>query len=366
MSKISRELFRSSNNEALEQQLNVQRKFIDRMREAQQLFSEEYKRATGINENLKDEINKIILSFRATLDEFVNKLESDEPLKNAGIIIYRYNLLANGLKKLGYITLPITQKQEFTEELNDMIPKLEELIRYAEINNFTDLEQLKEIVNNFITGVFRTIGISSVKYTQGLFMEGREAYNKMASDIMTIHDTLKTSQLNNLYELTDDEKASLQHEINSIRKIGTKMKSEKNITPAINDRLKKSKETLTKILKDASARGLKQILEEEQAREQAQIDAQVQAEEPYDYQVGQMWRPRYEPDDYNIQDYGNIYQRPPEQAQGADNEEQNIYYTYPEFRNALQAMGDTKTSRYYWGLYKNSQIEKGVSPFLFR
>ena len=101
MSKISRELFRSSNNEALEQQLNVQRKFIDRMREAQQLFSEDYKRATGINENLKDEINKIILSFRATLDEFVNKLESDEPLKNAGIII-RVNVPSNEGNEKGY------------------------------------------------------------------------------------------------------------------------------------------------------------------------------------------------------------------------------------------------------------------------
>jgi hypothetical protein len=246
MSKISRELFRSSNNEALEQQLNVQRKFIDRMREAQQLFSEEYKRATGINENLKDEINKIILSFRATLDEFVNKLESDEPLKNAGLIIYRYNLLANGLKKLGYITLPITQKQEFTEELNDMIPKLEELIRYAEINNFTDLEQLKEIVNNFITGVFRTIGISSIKYTQGIHMEGRDVYNNLSSDLLELYNELIKDE--NKGELTLKEKSDIQHEINSIKKIGTKVKTEKSITPAIIKRLEESRVVFNKYL----------------------------------------------------------------------------------------------------------------------
>lgn len=236
---MSRDLLRSANNEALNQDLEIQRKLIERMRDNQKVFYEEYKKATGINENLKDEINKIILSFRATLDDFVNKLESDEPMKNAGILIYRYNLLANGLKKLGYITLPVNLKQEFMDDLNDMIPKIEELLRYADVNNFTDIQQLREILNSFITGTFRPVGISSVKYTQGAYMESRELYNELAQGLIDMYNELVLDE--NKGELTLKEKAEIQHEINSLKKIGTKIKSEKSITPAITKRLEESK-----------------------------------------------------------------------------------------------------------------------------
>jgi len=265
MSKMSRDLLRSSNNEALEHDLDVQRKLIERMRDNQKVFYEEYKKASGISENLKDEINKIILSFRATLDDFVNKLESDEPMKNAGILIYRYNLLSNNLKKIGYITLPISQKQEFTDDLNDMVPKIEELLRYADVNNFSDIDQLKEILNSFITGTFRPVGISPIKYTQGSYIEGRSTYNELAKGLIDSYNELVMDE--NKAELTLQEKGEIQHEINSLKKIGTKIKSEKSITPAITKRLTESKliaEKYIQLLFARKAQTLPQPIQEEE------------------------------------------------------------------------------------------------------
>ena len=389
---MSRDLLRSSNNEALEHELDIQRRLIDRMRDNQKVFYEQYKRATDINENLKDEINKIILSFRSTLDDFVNKLETDEPLRNAGIIIYRYNLLANGLKKLGYVTLPINLKQEFTDDLNDMIPKIEELIRYADVNNFTDIQQLKEILNSFVTGTFKPIGISAVKYTQGIYTAGRDRYNELSKDILESYNLI----INNIDEtnLTDKQISEIQKEIEAIKKIGMKVKTNKDISEDIIDRLAKSKELLDKYVD--------LIMQ----TEPGQVQRKPEVVEQPAQAVGQLFEPAPEPEQYGFDIFAEdpeaearrlleqqtraearlVEQQARAEQQGAQTGAQaetpaelrkrlfyegraeaeyrlgqKIYFTYPEWKEITP----TNYTRYYYNKYRDDLIIKGVDRKYF-
>ena len=383
MSKMSRDLLRSSNNEALEHDLDIQRKLIERMRDNQKVFYEEYKKASGISEGLKDEINKIILSFRATLDDFVNKLESDEPMKNAGILIYRYNLLSNNLKKVGYITLPISQKQEFTDDLNDMVPKIEELIRYADVNNFSDIDQLKEILNSFITGTFKIVGISPVKYTQGAYMAGRERYNEVAGEILTSYNEI----IDNIdkTDFSDKQIAEIQHEINAVKKIGMKVKTDKDISVAIIDRLIKTKKILDNYVRlifeleplteqeqqpeeEQPARAVGQLFapqfdlfaEDPQAETRRLAEQQAQAEAqgiPVHYLQGV----RETPEEQRKIRAREIVQLL-NQARTETEEErgEQIYFTFPKWREATGSESRPKYKK-----YKENLILKGVNSNLF-
>jgi hypothetical protein len=216
-------------NEALDEDMAQRRRVLDLTRKHVSMIQEGVLKNQELNDNQADELNKIILSFVSTLDDYVNKIEADnEPIKNVGILIYRYNLLSNTLKKLGFQTLPTDEKLKYSSDLDDLIPKIEELLRYADINDFTDKDQLNQILRNFQGHSYSQIAISPVKYTQGLYMEGRIEYNELAGEVLKNHQQLINESVKKYLSLAETGK--IQQLINELKKIGSKIKSDKHVT----------------------------------------------------------------------------------------------------------------------------------------
>ena len=144
------------NNEALEDDIVQKTRVADILRKHVKAVNEYIIKPAELTESQTDEVKKILLSFSSTLDEYVNKLEGGtEPLKNVGIVLYRYNLLATVLSKVRLNTLPDIEKAEIISELDDMVPKIEELLRYAQLNNFTDIDQLKQSLFRHVLAVMK-------------------------------------------------------------------------------------------------------------------------------------------------------------------------------------------------------------------
>jgi len=151
-------------NESLLDDLKVNREIVERTKRQAQRYEEVKGEEQILTDNQLDEFNKILLSFSSTLDDYVNKLEGNtETMKSAGLYIYRYNLLATVLNKFNLNTLGKTYKDKLISKLEELEPKTEELYRYAVINDFTDLDSIKLIVDNFKSKNFRVVPVGAVK-----------------------------------------------------------------------------------------------------------------------------------------------------------------------------------------------------------
>ena len=163
---FTKNLFSLLNNERVLDDTRIDRQIAERIRR-QVKKNEEVKEAEqrGLSEIQSDEFSRILLSFSSTLDDYVSRLETgEEPIRTVGLLIYRYNLLSQNLKKLNFNSLPKLEKDKLVNQLEDLEPKLEELIRYAEINNFTDLKTLKLMLSNFKNKLFQSLPVGEVKF----------------------------------------------------------------------------------------------------------------------------------------------------------------------------------------------------------
>lgn len=152
-------------NQNLLDDLKINREIIERTRaNVKKNMEVVQQEQAGITENQKDEFNKLLLSFSSTLDDYVSRLEAgDEPIRTVGLLIYRYNLLVSNLKKINYSFLNQKDKEELVNNLEDLEPKLEELYRYAKINNFSDLNSLGLMLKNFQNKLFQQIPVGEVR-----------------------------------------------------------------------------------------------------------------------------------------------------------------------------------------------------------
>lgn len=158
------EFYKNRINQDLLDDLKINRIIIERTKQQAKRFDEIMAEEAGLNDFQLDDFNKIYLSFSSTLDDYVNKLEANtEIFRNAGLVIYRYNLLANVLNKLNFDFLPKIEKDKLVNQLEDLEPKLEELYRYANINDFTDLKSIGDIVNNFKKKTFQQVKVGDVR-----------------------------------------------------------------------------------------------------------------------------------------------------------------------------------------------------------
>jgi len=264
-----------------------------------------------------------------------------------------------------------------------MVPKIEELLRYADVNNFSDIQQLKEILNSFITGTFRPVGISPVKYTQGEYMAGRERYNELAGEILTTYNDI--IDYSNKTDFTDKQIAEIQHEINSLKKIGMKVKTDKDITIAIIDRLVKSKVILDKYIQiifkdeladpqqpieevDQPARAVGQLFqpavdlfaEDPVAEGERLVAQQAEAERqgiPVHYLQGEQLTPAEERKRQVEKQVRLLKEARTEIEQQIG---EKIYFTFPEWRDFTKS-----TSRHYYTKYRDDLILRGVDRNLF-
>lgn len=158
------EFYKNRINQDMLDDLKINRIIIERTKQQAKRFDEIRAEDAGLTDFQLDDFNKIYLSFSSTLDDYVNKLEANtEIFRNAGLVIYRYNLLATVLNKLKFNFLPKTEKDKLVNQLEDLEPKIEELYRYANINDFTDLKTIGEILNNFKKKTFQQVKVGDVR-----------------------------------------------------------------------------------------------------------------------------------------------------------------------------------------------------------
>jgi len=158
------EFYKNRINQDLLDDLKINRIIIERTKQQAKKYDEMKAEEAGLSDLQLDDFNKIYLSFSSTLDDYVNKLEANtEIFRNAGLVIYRYNLLSNVLNKLDFNFLSKLDKDKLTNQLEDLEPKLEELYRYANINDFTDLKTIGDIVNNFKKKTFQQVKVGDVR-----------------------------------------------------------------------------------------------------------------------------------------------------------------------------------------------------------
>jgi hypothetical protein len=154
---------KNRNLEAVDEENAAKRRIQEYMRQQVKILNQEVNNKQELTDNEKDEFNKVYLSFMSTLDDYVNKIEGDlDSIKNVGVLTYRYNLLSNILSKINYQVLDQQQKTPITSMLDDLIPKLEELQRYASVNNFTDQTQINNMLKGFQSHTFPLLKVSPV------------------------------------------------------------------------------------------------------------------------------------------------------------------------------------------------------------
>jgi len=207
-------------NESLLDDLKVNREIVERTKQQAQRYEEVKGDEPALSSIQLDEFNKILLSYSSTLDDYVNKLESNtENMKSVGLLIYRYNLLSTVLNKLNFNTLNKLEKDKLITKLEELEPKIEELYRYATINDFTDLDSIKMIVDNFKAKTFRIVPVGAVKL-------------KSISDIpVDIFGQIKEIERDNqillekAHLLTNKEQRTTQLFIDRVRLLERKIKS---------------------------------------------------------------------------------------------------------------------------------------------
>lgn len=154
---------KNRNLEAVDEENAAKRRIQEYMRQQVKILNQEVSNEQQLSDSEKDEFNKVYLSFMATLDDYVNKIEGDlDSIKNVGVLTYRYNLLSNVLSKINYQVLDQQQKTPLTTMLDDLIPKLEELQRYASVNNFTDQTQINNMLRGFQSHTFPLLKVSPI------------------------------------------------------------------------------------------------------------------------------------------------------------------------------------------------------------
>jgi hypothetical protein len=210
------EFYKNRINQDLLDDLKINRIIIERTKQQAKRFDEIRAEEAGLNDFQLDDFNKIYLSFSSTLDDYVNKLEANtEIFRNAGLVIYRYNLLANVLNKLNFNFLPKIEKDKLVNQLEDLEPKLEELYRYANINDFTDLKSIGDIVNNFKKKTFQQVKVGDVR-----LKEIQPLDEPIENDLDTIINYLST--------LTNTEKDVLtKTDISNLEKLSQKAQQTK-------------------------------------------------------------------------------------------------------------------------------------------
>jgi hypothetical protein len=158
------EFYKNRINQDMLDDLKINRIIIERTKQQAKRYDEIKAEEAGLTDFQLDDFNKIYLSFSSTLDDYVNKLEANtEIFRNAGLVIYRYNLLATVLNKVKFNFLPKIEKDKLVNQLEDLEPKIEELYRYANINDFTDLKTIGEILNNFKKKTFQQVKVGDVR-----------------------------------------------------------------------------------------------------------------------------------------------------------------------------------------------------------
>jgi hypothetical protein len=154
------ELYKTLNNEALDEDLKAQREVIERLRRQIKDIDENVVSKVELTKEKKIALTKYVLSLNASIDDIFLK-SADTRIKekyNLGDIPYKYNLLATYImKNLGYKILDDTDKSIVNESVDKLLPKLQSLQELAYQLNFLDAFLVPRIIDNIQFRQFNTL-----------------------------------------------------------------------------------------------------------------------------------------------------------------------------------------------------------------
>lgn len=153
------ELYKTLNNEALDEDLKAKREVMERIIKNASQIDEEIVSKQFLNKEDLNSLTKYILSLNASIDEvFFEIAESKgKVVLNLGDIPYKYNLLVNYIKNLGYLNMDATDKSIIDEKVSKLIPKLLSLENIANEENFIDKFLVPKILENIETKKYNTL-----------------------------------------------------------------------------------------------------------------------------------------------------------------------------------------------------------------
>lgn len=154
------ELYKSINNEALDEDLKAKRTVMERLKKNYGDIDEQVVSKVEFTKPQKTLLSKAILSLNASIDDIFIKA-ADSRIKekyNLGDIPYKYNLLATFINKtLSYKNLEAIDKSYIDENVDKLIPKLQSLNELAKKYEFVDGFLIPKIIDNIRGRTYNTL-----------------------------------------------------------------------------------------------------------------------------------------------------------------------------------------------------------------
>jgi hypothetical protein len=146
------ELYKFINNEALDEDLKAKREVLERLKRQVRGVNEEVVEKKELNKVDINMLNRYILSLNASIDDvFFSLAETKKSdILNLGEIPYKYNLLVNFIKSIGYNSFIEGDKRIIDDKVKKLVPKLKSLENLANERNFVDKFMLPKIIENII------------------------------------------------------------------------------------------------------------------------------------------------------------------------------------------------------------------------
>ena len=215
------DLLKSRTNDALDEDLKQYRRVVDFTRKQLDLWNTTETLTNELNSNEEDELNKNILSFSSTLDDYVNKFEKgDTTISNITLLIYKYNLLSNVLKKIKLNTLPTETVNGIYTKLDDLMPKLEELMRVGDLYGLQDRDSIAMLFNEFNNHSYKQIPVSKVILTVEKFTDEVKSYNIYAKQILDKVELMRE----NIFYLSKSDQAEVNKIIVDEKELNQKLR----------------------------------------------------------------------------------------------------------------------------------------------
>jgi hypothetical protein len=152
------ELFKQINNEALEEDTRIQKQVIERLKKQVALFNQPYKAPVELSDTVLNNIQRYIINFDDNLNKTLNDVYKKGELKeDTGDLVLNYNLLANYLDKVNFSLANINDKRDIFELLDELTPKLGQVLNVIKLKDYTDVDLVEKVLNNFKNRTYNVI-----------------------------------------------------------------------------------------------------------------------------------------------------------------------------------------------------------------
>jgi hypothetical protein len=152
------ELFKQINNEALDEDMRIQKQVIERLKKQVALFNQPYKAPIELSDTVLNNIQRYIINFDDNLNKTLNDVNKrGEQKEDTGDLVLNYNLLANYLDKVNFNLANVNDKRDIIELLDEIAPKLGKVLSIIKNKGYTDIDLVEKVFNNFKNRTYNVI-----------------------------------------------------------------------------------------------------------------------------------------------------------------------------------------------------------------